>query len=229
MPEQDREPRTERTEPTGAPCDELILAAVDRAARHRARDTPAVPVWAILDHLALPRRSAGARHVRSRLNAMHAAGLLESARRHGIATWELTRAGQRRLQSVLRAGELPALPESPQHRAWRNAHTTAGQEIERFRMRLREQLHEAALLLDADPSPSDDWFELADTLQRAARRVASASHCLYEWIEPDDAIADLDDGLDPADEALARSERVRRRALRAGRRNVALWDEVRER
>ena len=227
MPEQDRKPRTK---PIGAPCDELILAAVDRAARHRARDTSAVPLWAILDHLALTRRSAGARQVRSRLHALHAAGWLDSARRHSIATWELTRAGQGRLQSVQHAGELPELPESPQHRAWRNARTTAEQEIERLRTGLREQLYEAALLLDADPSPrSDDWFELADALQRGARRVASASHCLYEWTEPDDASADLDDGRDPTDEALKHSERVRRRALRAGRRNVALWDEMRER
>jgi hypothetical protein len=226
MREQDREPHTK---PIGTPCDELILAATDRAARHRARDTSAVPVWAILDHLALTRRSAGARHVRARLNAMHAAGWLESARRHGTATWELTRAGQRRLQNMRHVSELPALPESPQHRAWRNAHTTAGQEIERFRTGLRERLREAALLLDTDPSPrSDDWLELADALQRAARRMASASHCLYEWAEPNDASADLDDGLDPADEALAHGERVHRRALRAGRRNVALWDDVRE-
>jgi hypothetical protein len=223
MPDPDREPRSA---PTGAPCDELILAAVDRAARHRARDTPAVPVWAILDHLTLPRRSAAARHVGSRLSALHVAGWLESARRHGIATWALTSAGRRRLQSARGAGRLPALPESPQHRAWRNAHTTAGQEIERFRASLREQLREAALALDADPTPhSDDWFELGDALQRAFRRLASASYCLHEWLEPDDAHADLDHGLDLADEALKHSERVRRRALRAGRRNVALWDD----
>jgi hypothetical protein len=227
MPDPDREPRTK---PAGAPCDELILAAVDRAARHRGRKTPAVPVWAILDHLALARRSAGARHVRSRLSALHAAGSLESSRRHGIATWELTDTGRRRLQRVQRAGGLPALPESPQHRAWRNASTAAAQEIERFRAGLREQLREAALLLDADPPPrSDDWFELADALQRAGRRVGSASYCLHEWAEPDDARADLDDGLDPADELFEQSKRVRRRALRAGRRNVTLWDDVRGR
>ena len=42
------------------------------------------------------------------------------------------------------------LPESPQHRAWRNARTAAAQELERFRASLHERLRHAELLLDAD-------------------------------------------------------------------------------
>jgi hypothetical protein len=183
-------------------------------------------VWAILEHLALARRSAAARHVRSRLSALQDGGWLESSRSHGVATWALTSSGQRRLQRVRGTDALPALPESPQHRAWSNARTTAGQEIERFRASVREQLDEAMLLLAADPPPlSDDWFALGDALQRSCRRLGSASYCLREWPEPEDAHADLDDGLSPGDDALEHSELVRRRALRTGRRNVALWDD----
>jgi hypothetical protein len=225
MPGQDRHPRTK---PAEAPHDELVLAALERAALHRGKVPPAVPVWAILEHLALARRSAAARHVRSRLDALRGGGWLESSRSHGIATWALTGSGQRRLQRTRRTGELPALPESPQHRAWSNARTTAGQEIERFREAVREHLQEAALLLAADRPPrSDDWFELADALQRSCRRLGSASYCRREWPEPEDAHADLDDGVDPGDEALEHSELVRRRALRTGRRNVALWEDPR--
>ena len=70
---------------------------------------------------------------------------------------------------------------------------------------------------------SDAWFELAETLRRAARRVGSAGHCLYEWPEPGDARADLDDRREPEDRCLRPPLRRRRRALRAGRRNIALW------
>jgi hypothetical protein len=222
MPNPDRR---QRSNPAEAPTDELVLAAIERAALHRASNTPAVPVWAILEHLALARRSAAARHVRSRVSELHRRGLIEHLRQHGIETWGLTDSGHRHLRRARRRGGLPALPESPQHRAWHNARTTAGHEIERFRASVHALLAEAILLLDADPPPrSDDWLELADTLQRACRRLGSASYCLYEWREPDDAHADIDNGVDPGDDALEHSERVRVRALRSGRRNLALWD-----
>ncbi len=222
MPDPDRDPRP--TAPDRPP-DELVLAAVERAGRHQAHDTSAVPMWAILDHLAVPRRSAAARHVRSRLGILHAAGWLEPSRRHGVPTWALTSSGARRLRRARRAGGVPPLPESPQHRAWRNARTAAAHEIERFRASLRERLEHAALLLDAEQPPhSDAWLELAEELQRACRRLASASHCLYEWAEPDDERADVDEHVEPADARLDEHERARRRARRAGRRNVRLWD-----
>ncbi len=225
MPDPDHEPRA--TAPD-QPSDELVLAAVERAARHQARDTPAVPVWAILEHLSVPRRSAAARHVRSRLAVLHAAGRLALSRRHGVPTWALTGSGSQRLRRARRDGGVGPLPESPQHREWRNARTAASQEIERFREGLRERLAQAVLLLDAEQPPhSDAWLELAEELQRACRRVASASHCLYEWTEPDDESADVDEHVEPDDARLDEHERARRRARRAGRRNIRLWDDAR--
>jgi hypothetical protein len=221
MPHDDPDTRAARAE---MPSDELVLAAVERAARHHARDTPAVPVWSVLEHLDLRRRTAAARHVVARLDALHAGGWLASSRRHGSPTWVLTAGGAERLRRARRAGSLPALPESPQHCAWRTANTAAGQEIDRFERELRARLADATALLDANTRPhSDTWLELAEELQRAARRVGSASHCLYEWTEPDDARADVDEHVEPGDEALAPAVRVRRQARRAGRRNVRLW------
>ncbi len=226
MPDPDQDPRATSA---GPPSDELVLAAVERAACHRARDTSAVPVWAILDHLAVPRRSAVARHVHSRLGVLHAAGWLERTRRHGVPMWTLTSVGLRRLRRGRRAGDVPQLPESPQHRAWRNARVAAAHEIERFRASLRECIGEATLLLGADEPPhSDVWFELAEELQRACWRVASASHCLHEWVEPDDLHADIDEYLDPADDELDQAERTLRRARRSGRRNIRRWDDTPE-
>jgi hypothetical protein len=210
----------------GSPSDELVLAAVERAARHQARDTPAVPVWTILEHLHASRRSAAARHVRERLEALAAVGLLERAQRHSVTTWALSGVGLAHLRAARRAGLLPALPESPQHRAWHGAHTAAAQEIERFREGLGAVLARAVRLLDAgEPPPSDAWLELGEELHRACRRLASASHCLYEWAEPDDARADVDDHTAPEDESLDARERALRRARRAGRRNTRLWDD----
>jgi len=218
-PEQDP-----RSHPVERPTDELVLAAIERAIQHRARDTAAAPTWAIFAHLSIPRRSAAARHVHVRLDVLHAAGWIEPLRLHGVAAWELTGAGQRHLKRARRRGEVGELPESPQHQEWRNAHTAAAQEIDRFRRRLRDCLGEAERTLDAEsPAPSDELFELAERLLRSCRNLASASYCLYEWSEPDDAQADVESHLDLSRSGLDANERALRRARRAGRRNVRLW------
>jgi len=214
--------------PEEPPSAEAVLAAIERAARHRARETGAVPAWAITEHLDVPRRSQRARRARTHLEALEAAGSLETSRRHGVTMWELTAVGRRRLRAARAAGRVPDLPESPQHRAWRNARTAAANEIERFTRRLSADLDQAARLLEADPpARSDAWFELGERIQRAAWRLASAGYCLREWSEPDDSRADIDDRVEPGDEKLDSAELARRRARRLGRRNITLWDERR--
>lgn len=220
----DHEAPQRRSAPAEQPSDELVLAAIDRAARHRARDVAAVPTWAIFAHLAVARRSSAARHVNVRLDVLHAAGWIEPARVHGVACWELTGAGQRHLKRSRRRGEVGELPESPQHQAWRNARTVAAQEIERFRRALRASLGEAERMLDAEDTGSDALFELADRLHGDCRRVASATYCLREWSEPDDARADLESHLDLAASGLSDTDQALRRARRAGRRNIRLWN-----
>jgi hypothetical protein len=231
------EQRPPRKREQALPDDQLVLAAVQRAALHRGVEPLAAPIWAILAHLALARRSAAARHVRARLHVLADAGELSSARRHGVTLWALTRQGERRLRRARDAGELSVLPESPQHQAWRNARVSARAEIGRCRRRLHELIDRAGALLDAEQPPdSDAWLELGEELRGACRRLGSASHCLYEWQEPDDAVADIDRHEDPAGarEAAGDSERerlalARRRAMRVGRRNIGLWREDRGR
>ncbi len=198
---------------------ELVLAAIERADRHRARDVHAVPVWAILEHLGIARRSAAARQVRGRLDALKVAGRIEGVRLHGIPAWQITAAGRRYLQRQRRAGNVPELPESPQHAAWRHAHTLAGQEIERFKGDARGYIGEALGLIDADqPAGSDDLYAIGERLQFECRRLASATYCLREWQEPSDDRPDLDgvSGDPGEDGALLR-------ARRAGRRNPGNW------
>jgi ribosome-binding protein aMBF1 (putative translation factor) len=230
---------------SSAPVDEvvpvgLVLAAVDRAERHRGSevDPPGVPVWSVLEHLGTPRRSRRARQVRGRLDELVAAGSLECSRRHSVTVWSVTRAGRRRLARARRAGRLPVLPKSPQHRAWRDAQQLAAERVEGFRLDVLEELEHAGELLDAEMavaagrvapevlggSLSDAWLEMAERLQRVCRRLGSASYCLWDWREPEDTRADVDDHRDPRDGVFDRKERERRVARRHGRRNTALWD-----
>jgi len=191
--------------------DELVLAAIERAYRHTGRDAPEVPTWAIYEHLGFPTRSGPARRVYARLSVLQEAGWPQPARRVGIPMWVLTSAVRRRLQRARRAGKVPGLPESPQHRAWREARAAAAQEIERFRQELRDCLEQALLLLDVDPqADSDAWFQVGERLRLPCRRLGSAVHCLREWQEPDDAHADIDTDARPS--------------YRVGRRSIRYWD-----
>lgn len=185
--------------------DDLILVAIDRAERHTQRQ--AVPMWQVQEHLSVPRRSGQGRQVRARVLALANVGLLEPHRRHGVDVWTLTAAARRRLRRA--PGVAEALPESPQHRKWREARMLAEQEIGRFVERLRATVAEAEAILDTESAPasSDDWDALAHRLYRQARRMSAATHCLREWEEPSDEAADVEE------------DRIR------GRRNVRLWSD----
>ena len=196
--------------------DVTVLAAIDRAERHRGRQ--GVPVWLVFAHLGIPRRS---RRVRAQLQALGQDGAIEQRRAHGVEIWALAPRGRRRLQGAGRVD----LPESPQHCQWRNARTLAAQEIERFRATMRDAVTEASALLSDTPG-SDAWFDMAERLQRAARRLGSATYCLQEWLEPEDDRADIDDHASSGDLSLNSRERQRREARRAGRRNIRLWSDA---
>jgi hypothetical protein len=213
------------------PSGELVLAAVERAVRHRGEERTATPLWTILAHLAIPRRSAAARAVQAQLDAFCVQGALVPSRAHGVNLWALGAGSHERLLAHRRTGATLALPESPQHAAWRDAHTAAEQEIERFRRHLGAGLEEATSLLSSSRRVhSDTWLELGERLQRACWLLASATHCLYEWTEPDDAYADIDTYADdPAPQRLDQDATAlaHRRARRTGRRNIRLWQEGR--
>jgi hypothetical protein len=207
-----------------SPPPELILAAVDRARRHRMAGHAGAPVWAILEHLAIPRRGASARAAQTALAKLRSDGMLETTREHGVELWVLAPAVRARL-----ADAAAALPESPQHAEWRSARAAAAQEIERFRATLAQRLEEARASLVATPkADSDAWLALGESLQRDCWLLASATHCLYEWAEPDDAVADLGESQEsgPAVDVAALA---RRRSRRAGLRNIRLWRERHER
>jgi ribosome-binding protein aMBF1 (putative translation factor) len=224
--------------PADEVSDVLVLAAIDRAEHHKERARKGAPIWEVLGHLDIAWRTKRARHVRALLEALETSGSLERSRRHNIIVWTITSKGRRRLSRAHSAGRVPALPESPQHRAWRASRTLAEQRIEGFRADLREAVEDAEELLQAAAPDlqglgvaeaalglsSDVWFEVGEQLQRACRRLGSASYCLWEWQEPRDAHADIDDLSAPCDSAFDAKRREARRARRTGRRNTLLWD-----
>jgi hypothetical protein len=193
--------------PLELPSDDLILAAIERAVCHQGHDERAESLRAIKEHLDLPHTGWTTLQLRPKLEALETVGLVQRSRRRGTTVWGLTAKGQRRLTAVRR--EL-TLPEAPQHRKWREAQALAGERIDGFRRDLGDALVEAAAQLEAEgAAPSSaTWFALAESVQRAAWLLGSATYCLSEWAEPEDSSADTDEAPHG----------------QVGRRNAREWD-----
>ena len=211
--------------PDEAQLELLVLAAIDRAQRHRTSPSDGVLLASAAQHLGYRTAAHLPRRVRRQFDALEQTGMAQRLRRSGIMVWTLTSRGQRALADTRRAGTLPMLPEAPQHAAWRNAHTAARQRIDEFRENLADILAEAlATLNTARPAESDEWFTLATRLQRAAWLLGSASYCLNEWAEPGDQHADTETRTQPSDSTLTREHRRRLPRQRRGRRDTVLWE-----
>lgn len=178
--------------PEQPPSEGLLLAAIDRAYRHRRRsENPGVRLASVKEHLGLGGGSASTRRLRPLWDGLHAAGLIELSEPRDQPLWRLTSVGVERLQAVRQSAELE-LPESPQHRDWRDARSTASEQITSFRDELRAALADAAdLLVIEPPTESDSWRQTGDRLQKACSHVGWAVYCLREWAEPDDSEADI--------------------------------------
>lgn len=183
--------------------DAQILAAIDRAEAHDRNQIPDAARWDIAAHLGFVHNSWTTKQLRPQLDALRAAGRIRDVRRLGLDLVALTSTGRRVLRKGRGAGEV-SLPESPQHRIWRHSRTLASDRIDGFREALRASVTELGGLLDAGQAPSDAWFEFGKRLRADCKRLGSATYCLSEWAEPDDASADVDKVL--------------------GRRNVWDWD-----
>jgi hypothetical protein len=187
-----------RVEPVS---DAQILAAMHRAEVHDEDDHASRAD--IAAHLGFVHNSWTTRRLRQQLDALRTAGRIRDVRRYGLDLLALTDAGRRALETAQSARAV-ILPESPQHRKWRHSRTMAGDRIDGFREALRASMAEVGALLDAEQTPSDAWFEVGKRLSAECRRLGSATYCLFEWAEPNDARADVDEVL--------------------GRRSVGGWD-----
>lgn len=191
-----------RVEPVS---DAQILAAIDRAEVHDRNQRPDAGRWEVAAHLGFVHNSWTTRRLRPQIDALRSAGRIRNVRRCGIDLVALTAAGRRALGKARVAGQV-FLPESPQHRSWRHSRTMAADRIDGFREALQTSMAEVGALIDSEPASSEAWFEVGKRLSAECRRLGSATYCLFEWPEPDDARADVDT--------------VR------GRRNVWGWDSI---
>ncbi len=174
--------------------DVMVLAAIERAQRHGPED-----VWVaeVGHHLGFARAAATTRRLRPQLRSLQGAGSLTSTERHGREYWALTAAGRERVVTARAAGEVGELPESPQHRTWRRARAEAGEQIDGFRELASPALEDAERQLVAGGASSEQLFDLSERLRWDFWRLASATYCLGEWSEPDDARFDKDENPGP--------------------------------
>jgi hypothetical protein len=192
-----------------SPPNLVILAAVERAARHEHSDE--VSTATVIEHLGFVPEQETIGPLRHRLDNLRNDGNLTRAARDGGESWILTSEGRELLDKCYEAGDVGELPESPQHRAWREARVRAAVRIEEFEGELGTTLEEALELLNKYGRPhSSDWFALCDRLSPAAWRLGSATHCLLEWVEPNDDVRDEDENPGPS----------------PGRRAISAWDQT---
>ena len=191
-----------------APVDDiLILAAAERAVLHEQEET--VLTYVLTNHLGFEAVPETNKHLWPRLEELRRAGLLTVAERRGEPFWGLTTVGRDRLEAEREAGWAGELPEAPQHRAWRHARVEAAVRIEGFKEELILAVEEADRLINQyRPVMSEEWFEASERLRWASWRFASATYCLTEWPEPDDAMPDPDENPGP----------------RPGRRTTSAWN-----
>ncbi len=186
-------PRPSELGPYTPVSDALVLAALDRAQRHNPHGYEVGVSWAILvEHLGFVHSSATTRKLRPQVAQLAGAGLVATTKPHGFTRWLLTTDGRKQLAIARRKREDLRLPESPQHRAWRDARATAARRLDGLREQLRRSVNEATTLL-ADDGDSDAYFRLRFRIGSQLERLGAAVHCLSEWPEPDDAHADVDD------------------------------------
>jgi hypothetical protein len=176
--------------PEGDFPDALILAAMKRAEIHSRHDRPGVLYSTVIDHLGLPRHSGTGRKLRPRFREMEATSLIVRMKPVSHKLYTPTRKGQRLLKGT---GDVE-LPESPQHRNWREAKAAATRHIQGFREDIQALLRDGAILLSDDATNSEAWYALAARIAGACERLGSATHCLREWAEPSDDAPDTDPG-----------------------------------
>lgn len=169
----------------------LVLAAVERAQRHESRCAGPIPMTRIAQHLGFAPGAYTTRNLRLPLATLVQAGALEHLPRFSRDRWALTSAGRRRISGARTREE--HLPESPQHRLWREQHTRAVKGMAEYRRRLREALEQAAAMIDDERVDSEEWLTITKRLKVRSELFGSAIHCAREWAEPDDGERDAED------------------------------------
>lgn len=208
--------------------DDIVLAAVERAARHSVPDeagrSPGARWQDILDHLGQITSSRfETPRIVEPMDRLERAELIRTTPESPPDRWMLTAKGEKHL-AAQKASDQIALPESPQHRRWREARDRAAAQIEEFFDDLVASMEAASDLFNAPSPHSDEWFRAAERMRNAAWQAGSAMHCLYEWPEPDeDGGPDVDVLCEPGDHTHTPDDLAERQRRRSRRRTYTYW------
>jgi DNA-binding MarR family transcriptional regulator len=181
---------------TPGPVSELeVLAALARAELHATRWKPYPSD--IANHLGWRWSGVAARGLYPHLERLASAGQLApvepSPRKRSHQQWRVTAAGRRRLAS---AGPIH-LPESPQHRRWRQDRDVAAWALDAVRSQAWDVIEEVSDLLSGPegdlPTLGDDFVKgLTRRFEKSFRATGLALRMYEQWAEPSDLAADDD-------------------------------------
>jgi DNA-binding PadR family transcriptional regulator len=180
----------------------MLLAAIERAERQVVLpgERKGARRNEVVAHLGLDWHSGNARRLKGQLEALEAEGCVEIQRKiphRSIVA--LTRRGHDRLQ-LARRQKAPeamaeALPESPQHRRWREARAVAEESEDEIRSLATDAVHDAqTALLKPEADGAEELMAIGDRLHRVFWRFASVVYVRQEWAEPDERSRDKDPG-----------------------------------
>jgi hypothetical protein len=184
--------------PPAAVSDERLLLAIGRARDHAdPGDERRVHRKRIAEHLGFAHSSTTTKLLQPQLEAMEGEGLLEAVRSRGADYWRLTPKGSRRVGSLRKSKRSESLPESPQHREWRQAKEVAQAQLPEIMEDLHADLERGLELGNSsfhrfaggDVSLSD-LRRLGVRLKTDFSLFATGLYCLFEWSEPSDAKRD---------------------------------------
>lgn len=180
------------------PSDEQIIAAVDRAADHSAygwqREQAPGAAFAkqVAEHLDLPISGPGSRWLTKQLRRLAAADMLDQVDvgRGYRDLYAVTVEGDAWLAELARGGTPVELPESPQHRLWREQRASSLRDLPQMRRDARDALAAVEGLLDREEDGAAASGEFDDpgapvrALARALDALGQAAYWLREAEEP---------------------------------------------
>ena len=174
--------------------DERLLLAIGRAWDHIAPERTRLHRSQIARHLGFVHNGATTRRLRPQIEKLKRGGYLEEFCKRGARYLRPTGRGERRIAALRRSGDQEPLPESPQHREWRQARNLADERVEEILAELDRALDQARAVrrvsIEDIDGGSKEVRAMGKRLEARFHLLAIAVYCLFEWPEPEEDACD---------------------------------------